>query len=348
MPKKLTITRTDAEGPWTRKWTKPVYGEDYTDQRLRELTRQLRVIYQQAADDLFAKQTEFLEKHEKRVERYRREVEAGLLTEKDFQAWMRGQIYQSEQWAYKRGQLARLMADVDQQAMRLLNTGKLDVFAENANWTAYKIEQGTGAVATFGLFNVDAVARLIRDNPNILPTQSIDETKDYRWYNEIMQNAVIHGILQGETLDQIALRLAEETGEKALNTLLRNARTGYTSAMNAGSQIAMERARDEYGIRIQKRWMATLDAHTRDAHAALDGQVQDIDQPFDSLLGPIMYPGDPDAEPANLWNCRCYMDEFYPDYDNTRYRYDADGNYVGDVSYEDWRRMKMDEAEGED
>lgn len=346
MPKKITVKIwKPGEGTFTRTYIQQDRGQDYAEQRFRELSSRLRVIYAQAASDLYSKQADFLHSHEKRAEKYWQMVQAGELSMQDYQAWMRGQVYQSEQWAYKRGQLARLITDIDQQAMRLLNQERLDVFAENANWAAYKIEQSTGLIATFGLMNVEAVERLIRDNPNILPTQDIDAAKDYRWYNEIIQNAVIHGILQGETLDEIARRLAEETGEKALNVLRRNARTAFTGAMNAGSLIAMERARDDFGIRLQKRWMAIFDDKTRHAHARLDGQVQDIDQPFDSELGPIMYPGDPDAEPANVWNCRCYMDEFYPEYDNARYRYDAEGNFVGDVSYEEWQRMKMDEEE---
>lgn len=346
MPKKITITVTKpGEAAFSITREKPEHGVDYTDKRFRELSMRLRAIYQQAADDLYAKQMDFLEGHRKRAEKYWQMVQAGELSMQDYQAWMRGQVYQSEQWAYKRAQLARMMADIDRQVMQLINEGRMDIFAENANWTAYKIEQVTGMLATFGLMNVEALERLIRENPNILPTQDIDEAKNYRWYNEIIQNAVIHGILQGETLDEIARRLAEETGEKALDVLRRNARTAFTGAMNAGSLMAMERARDEYGINLQKRWMATFDDKTRTAHARLDGQVQDVDQPFDSLLGPIMYPGDPDAEPANVWNCRCYMDEFYPDLDNARYRYDAEGNFVGDISYEEWQRMKMDEEE---
>ena len=347
MPKKLTITHTTAEGPFKREWVIHDHGEDYTERKLRELNQKLRIIYSQARDDLYLKQMEWAHGHEKRVEKYLRMVEAGELTKQDYQAWMQGQLFQQRAWALKRGQLARLMTDVDAQALRLMNHERLDVFAENANWMHYKIEQDTGMTAAFGLFNGEAVARLIRDDPNLLPTQDLDPEKDYQWYNKIIQNAVIHGILQGETLDEIALRVAEETGEKALNSLRRNARTAYTSAMNAGGLMAMARARDEYGLVVQKRWMATFDDKTRDAHAALDGQVRDMDEPFDSLLGPIMFPGDPDAEPANVWNCRCWMDEFYPEYDNTRARYDAEGNFVGDVSYAEWLEAQMGEEEVE-
>ena len=100
----------------------------------------------------------------------------------------------------------------------------------------------------------------------------------------------------------------------------------------------------ELGIRIQKRWMATLDDKTRDAHADLDGQIAEIDEPFDSLLGPIDYPGDPDAEPANVYNCRCGMDEVFPGYSATMYRTDSDGNVVGNVTYREWQRSKMGEG----
>lgn len=342
MPKKITITRVDKGEAYTQTIRRPTWAEQHTDAKYRELSMRLRLVYQQAASDLYAKQMEFLEKHRKRVERYRAEVDAGLLSEDDFKAWMRGQIFQQRQWELKRGQMARLMVDVDKHAMAMLNDGKLDVFADNADHMLFMIEQRMGVNTPFGLYNRDAVTRLVRDRPALLPMTDIDEEKDYAWHNQVMQNAVTQGILQGETLDEIALRVSEETGEKALNTLRRNARTAYTGAMNAGDLISMERARS-IGVRIQKRWVATLDDKTRDSHARLDGQVRDLDRPFDSLLGPIDFPGDPAAEPANVWNCRCYMDEYFPDHDNTRYRWDMSADYVGDVSYEEWRKMKMGE-----
>ena len=42
-------------------------------------------------------------------------------------------------------------------------------------------------------------------------------------------------------------------------------------------------------------------------HAALDGQTQDAAKPFESELGEIMFPGDPAANPANVYNCRCTL-----------------------------------------
>ena len=44
---------------------------------------------------------------------------------------------------------------------------------------------------------------------------------------------------------------------------------------------------------------------TRHAHRLLDGQLADVDKPFGANSEIFMYPGDPEADPANVYNCRC-------------------------------------------
>lgn len=59
---------------------------------------------------------------------------------------------------------------------------------------------------------------------------------------------------------------------------------------------------------FKRFWVATNDGHTRQAHRDLPFQNEDgvgLDEPFESELGPIMYPGDPSADPSNVINCRC-------------------------------------------
>ena len=314
----------------------------YTDAQYDELAWRLRTIYQAAADDLRRRAFEWQHAHEARVLKYRAEVDAGLLSERDFQAWMQGQLFQERAWALKRGQLARMMVDVDRQAMQMINDGKIDVFCENANWMGFRIDQQTGgAAASFGLYDRNAFTRLVRDRPNLLPMPEIDEGRDYDWYNRIITDAVTQGILQGESLDEIVMRVAEDTGEKSLYAMRRNARTAYTNAQNAGRMEGMRQARDELGIPVKKKWLATLDSHTRDAHAALDGKEAEIEEPFESILGPIMYPGDPDAEPANVYNCRCTLEEVPAGNKWTTERRDAEtGGIVEDMTYRQWVEMK--------
>ena len=60
------------------------------------------------------------------------------------------------------------------------------------------------------------------------------------------------------------------------------------------------------GVIVQKEWLATAgDSRTRDAHLELHHVIVDEDQPFENSIGRIMFPGDPNAHPANVYNCRC-------------------------------------------
>ena len=130
--------------------------------------------------------------------------------------------------------------------------------------------------------------------------------------------------------------------ERGLNALRRNARTAYTGAQNAGRVEGLKRARDDLGIHVKKRWMSTLDDKTRDSHQDLDGKTAEIEEPFESLLGPIMFPGDPDADPGNVYNCRCTLTYVYPKY-NTAAVNRADGETgenVGAVTYREWKEAK--------
>ena len=87
---------------------------------------------------------------------------------------------------------------------------------------------------------------------------------------------------------------------------IRNARTMVTGAENKGRQDSYARATAD-GIILHKEWLATNDGRTRHWHAELDGQTVPQDKPFSNAVGLIMFPGDPGAHPANVYNCRCSM-----------------------------------------
>ena len=98
------------------------------------------------------------------------------------------------------------------------------------------------------------------------------------------------------------------------------------------------------GIEVKKKWLATLDNRTRDAHAYLDGEEAEVDEPFHSILGNIMYPGDPNADPANVYNCRCTLIYVYPKYQHLQQnhqRYDQENKkLIQYMTYEQWEKWK--------
>ena len=90
------------------------------------------------------------------------------------------------------------------------------------------------------------------------------------------------------------------------NASIRTARTMVTSAENKGRMDMLEKAESE-GIICKKVWISALDTRTRDWHRDLNGVSQDRDKPFENSVGKIMYPGDPSADAANVYSCRCSL-----------------------------------------
>ena len=160
------------------------------------------------------------------------------------------------------------------------------------------------------------------------------------WDVKQIQSVATQSILQGESIPEIAERLAETVGDKDAAAAVRNARTMITGAENAGRQAGAERA-VEKGINLTKLWVATLDMRTRHTHRILDGQRQPIDKPFVVDGDEIMYPGDMNAKPYLLYNCRCtYITQFKgleKDIQNFNVRNDPK---VNGMTYDEWKKSR--------
>jgi uncharacterized protein with gpF-like domain len=144
-----------------------------------------------------------------------------------------------------------------------------------------------------------------------LPYKTVNGKRDVRWNIQKINSEVMQGILQGESMPLIAQRFTQVM-DMDMTSAIRNARTTVTSAQNKGRMDMMEEARDK-GVIAQKGWSAALDDRTRGWHEELNGVYVDMDEPFVNYIGKdrvrseIMYPGDPDADPANVYNCRCSL-----------------------------------------
>ena len=185
----------------------------------------------------------------------------------------------------------------------------------------------------------------------MLPEWKIDEEKDYIWNRQKVENAVTQGIIQGESVDQIADRLAKELSSTNMNKMRLFARTAMVGAQNAGVQKQMEEA-EKQGIEMEKRWLATLDNRTRDTHQELDGQQVAVKDSFKVKVKgkteAIRYPGDPSAIPCLVYNCRCTMISVLKGVDRKTVRraYEEDENgyrksyIVEGLTYKEWLKRK--------
>lgn len=317
-------------------------GTVYTDKQIAKVEKRINTVYSEPARDIEKKMNGFTERHKVKAAKYAQQVADGKITQAQYDAWMRGQVFQGKQWQAKRDQILGVIHDSNGVAARMVSGSTYGVFSFNSNYMAYRIEQKAGVNFGFGLYDTATVTRMIKGEPQLLPKYNLNKAKDYIWNEKKLNNAVTQGIIQGESLDDISERIAESLSTQNNNTMKTFARTAMTGAQNAGRLMRMHEAKS-LGINVKKQWMATLDGHTRDTHADIDGEVQELDNhgrelPFSNGC---LFPGDPNGAPAEVYNCRCTLDEIFEDYPSEYKRYDnIDGKPIKNMTYREWERAK--------
>lgn len=319
----------------------PDKGTRLTDKAQAEIERRMRKIYQDAQKEL----TEKLDRHTKRMNALdkikRQQLESGQITPAQYKSWLRGQMFTGQQWKNQVKSLSETLLHANEQANAIVEGKRRVVFGENAIFQSERLKNDLHMELSFDVYDSASVTRLLRDRPELLPRRKVDKKKDRGWNQENIADAVTQGIIQGDSIPEIAKRIASKTSSKNEKAMVRYARTAMTGAQNAGRMEALHEAQ-EMGIKVKKVWLATLDSRTRHAHGMLDGQVKDVDEPFESEFGPIMYPGDLSADPANTWNCRCtliYKYEQYPMQNATRYDQES-GKVIDNTTYKEWQKSE--------
>ena len=303
-------------------------AEKQTDDLLDELERRIKREYSKALKEIQEKYDSFAKEFQNEDERKKEQLANGIISKEAYQKWRKEQLYLDRRYKELASNLASDLTKVDQKVMSIINGYMPEAYALNFNYSTYEIEQGTGANTSFSLYSRDTVERLFKQGDIKLPNRDgINVPVDQRWNLQHINSAILQGVLQGESIPDISKRLQQVTNMDD-KVAVRNARTMMTGAQNAGRLDAYERA-DRMGIKIEKEWMATLDSRTRDSHQRLDGERVDWKKAFSNDL---MYPGDPDGDPSEVYNCRCTMVPFYPEY--------ADIAPQKRMTYNEWKNGK--------
>ena len=274
-----------------------------TDEKLEEMEKRLSAIYSRAEKEIQKTADEYFSKFAKQDEAKRKLLEQGKITEDEYKKWRKGKVMYGKRFTEMKEQCAKQLLNVNQNALAYVNGELPEVYAINYNALAGSVD-GVGGYS-FTLVDADTVRNLAVTDTSLLPYKEIDPAKDIPWNMKKINAETLQGILQGESMDKIAKRL-RNVQEMNKTQAIRSARTIVTGAENKGRQDSYKRA-EEDGIVMKREWIATNDSRTRHWHAELDGVEVDIDEPWHNEFGEIMYPGDPSADPANTYNCRCSM-----------------------------------------
>ena len=275
-----------------------------TDELLEAMEREIAAIYREAQKGISDKAAAYFEQFQRLDEKKRKLVADGKLSEDEYLKWRKNKILYSNRFVTLQGQITAELARVNETAAAYINDQLPDVYALNYNYVGKGVQRAVKGYS-FTLIDANTVKRLATKTDSLLPKRKVDVPKDKLWNAKKMRTQVLQGILQGESMDKIADRMQTVTDMNGVSAI-RNARTMVTGAENAGRIDMMHKAATD-GVIMRKRWIATTDSRTRDWHRDLDGIEVDMDEPFQNDFGDIMFPGDPTADGANVYNCRCTL-----------------------------------------
>lgn len=323
------------------------YGSKYAEKRERIIDIRLQKLFRQARKELTEKLEEYTKKYVKKADELRKKAKKGTAEERkkaeqEYKDWLKTQTFIGKQWKDKVDVVTDMLASTNEKALTMIRGEQLKVFAENANYGGFMVEKAVegedikGSVS-FSIYDEATVERLVDKKPDLLPKRKVNKRKDKSWNGGIISNCIAQGIIQGESIEDIAKRISHDTANNDMKAMVRYARTAMTSAQNAGRMDTLHWAKDE-GIKVQKQWLATMDRRTRDSHRKLDGDIKEVDEPFDGELSKIMFPGDPEADPGEVYNCRCTLIYHYPGLSkNENWR---ENETVDGMTYEEWKENK--------
>lgn len=283
-----------------------------TDRKVEVMAERLAEIYRAASETLNEEAKKYFDQFRKDEEHMKKSLEAGKITEKQYRAWRRAEMASGERYRRLQKQFTERLANVNEDALSYINGEIPAVYVSNYNdfgtVSVEAVNDQFNLSMTFDLVDEDTVRILATENPALLPKKKLDVERDKRWNRKKMQSEILQGILIGEDIPTIAARLRKVTDMNEASAI-RNARTMVTSAQARGRMESMRRTTD-MGIVQKKVWMSSdQPGRTRDWHmpGAFVSLTVDVDEPFENELGKIMYPGDPGAAPANVYNCRCTL-----------------------------------------
>lgn len=193
------------------------------------------------------------------------------------------------------------LAQTNQIAVAYINNQMPDIYAINFNDAFKNAVKGFQGIS-YTLVDEHTVRDLIRDNRLRLPKKSINKVKDKRWNAKQLNSSILQGILQGESIDDMASRILPVV-DNNMTASYRTARTMTTNCENKGRQDRLDDL-SEQGLDIEKTWLATDDERTRESHMLMDGETVPYDEEFSNGL---MYPADENGDPSEVYNCRCTM-----------------------------------------
>lgn len=286
------------------------YGSKYTDKQILLLEKRIEQVYKQAEKEIADELSKHVARYAKQEALLMAKLAEGKITPQQLASWRRSHVFAGKLWKAKRDHCADVLSRKNELAIGLINDKRLDVFGECANAQGWWLAKTAGI--SLAVYNTKTVKRLVQGNTQLLPERKLKKGKDRAFSRRQLNNAVATSIIKGDSLPKATKRIADiacGVSDRHMRTI---AKTAMTAAQNAGKLQSMEDV-SKYGIQVEKEWNSAKDNRTRPSHRAQDGERRPLDEQFGNGC---MYPADPRGPDEEIYNCRCAITAFLPEYDN--------------------------------
>lgn len=287
---------------------------DWTDEKLEAMEAHLRAIYNRAKKEIGGAWTAFMNESDAKIDKlgeaYAEAKKGGDKTAIraagiELSKAKQERTIMNRHYQQLTHSVAESISHVNEIAVAYVNGELPEIYSMNFNEVVKNLNSDKGklwSVIGFDLVDQNTIRRLAAKQENLLPYKKVDGRKDIRWNVQKINAEVTQGILQGESIPNISKRLTNVL-EMNKASAIRNARTTVTSAQNKG-RIDMLHNAAEKGVVMRKGWSSAHDKRVRESHQHVDGEFVDMDDEFSNGLA---YPGDPDGDPEEVYNCRCAL-----------------------------------------
>lgn len=163
--------------------------------------------------------------------------------------------------------------------------------------------QGQGIPLVFPI-DEEQVAAAIQHETKLSESLYTRLGKDTKVLSKQIAGEISRGIASSSMYSEISRNIAGYCGISK-NKAMRIARTESHRIQCKATADAQRKAKEK-GADVVKQWDASLDGKTRDTHRELDGQIRELDEPFEVQGMTAMQPGD-FGDPAEDCNCRCAL-----------------------------------------
>lgn len=247
-----------------------------------------------------------LDDEKKVLRELKRQYERSLLTiESKIKLLQSGEMTQSKiyQINYQKALKAQVDAILDKLQSDEYDT--IQQYLERSYTDGYvgaMYQIGGSGVNVIVPIDQDAAAKAIITDSKLSVNLYASLGYDMDKLKKSVRDEITRGISASLSYEEIARNLTEYS-TVALSNANRIVRTEAHRIQQASADDARLAAKAK-GADVVKQWDASLDGATRPLHRELDGQIREVNEPFEAGGKKVMYPGK-FGTPDQDCNCRC-------------------------------------------